>query len=144
MSRYLTVATPRVTQTSVIYIECIIMYVEIILWTVGLARVFYKRAHHRRRIDSAWSSGCRGFSYMGWNIVYLQVERTKERVQSRRAYMHMDVIIYIELSDCIVYIFIWVCIYFTNNNTDTLVIEVTFYIIRILAVWTLESYLFLF
>jgi len=54
----------------------------------GTVACIYKRAHHRRRIDSAWSSGCRGFSYMGWNIVYLQVERTKERVQSRRAYAH--------------------------------------------------------
>lgn len=43
MSRYLTVATPRVTQTSVIYIECIIKYVEtILLWTVGLACVFIR------------------------------------------------------------------------------------------------------
>lgn len=122
MSRYLTVATPRVTRTSVIYIERIIIYVEITLWTMGLARVFI-RGHITVPALTAWSSGCRGLSYMGWNIVYLQVER-KERKSSIATYMYMDVIYRIIWLHCVC-----MCVCLINNNIDTLFIKVKFYII---------------
>lgn len=75
--------------------ECTIIYVEtIILWTVGLARVFIRGHTTVAALTLHGRADVVGFSYMGWNIVYLQVERTKERVRSRRAYARGRYILY--------------------------------------------------
>jgi len=128
MSRYLTVATLRVTRTSVVYIECIIIYVEIYYGRWDYSACIFIRGHTTVATltlhDRADVVGL-----VIWDEI-LYIYKLSERKKEFNRDVHMDDmyrIIWLHW----VYICIYVCVYilyYINNNIDTLVIKVTFYI----------------
>jgi len=126
MSRYLTVATLRVTRTSVVYIECIIIYVEIYYGRWDYSACIFIRGHTTVATLTLYDRA----DVVGlviWDEI-LYIYKLRERKKEFNRDVHMDVMYRIIWLN-------WVCIhmcvyilYYINNNIDTSDIKVTFYI----------------